>query len=283
LQGGIVYANFVTTVSPQYAWEAAWTDQGLGLGRTLHAHHGKLGGIINGVDYDVWNPEVDPLIERNYSAEDPDAKYSNKRALRERFWLSDSFKPIVAYVGRLDEQKGVDLIQHAIWYSLGSGAQFVLLGSSTNPAINERFWQLKHDLNDNTDCHLELEYSAELAHLVYAGADMLVMPSLFEPCGLAQLIALRYGTVPAVRAIGGLCDTIFDRDHSQVPWPDRNGYVFHQPDNQAVESALGRGIGLWHEQPSQFRELMVNAMRADHSWSGPGQDYVNVYEYIRHG
>lgn len=282
LKGGIVYANFVTTVSPQHAWEVASTDQHMGLGDTLRTHQGKLGGILNGVDYDVWNPEVDPLIAHNYSAEQVDGKYANKRALRDRFWLADSYKPIVAYVGRLDEQKGVNLVQHAIYYTLTAGGQFVLIGSSTNPTINEHFWSLKRSLNDHPDCHLELDYSAELAHLVYAGADLLVMPSLFEPCGLAQLIALRYGTVPAVRATGGLCDTVFDRDHSGRPWPERNGYVFHQPDNPAVESALGRGISLWYEQPGAFRELMMNGMRDDHSWSRPGQDYLNVYEHVRH-
>jgi starch synthase len=282
LKGGIVYANFVTTVSPQHAWEVSCTDQGGSLAGTLRTHRAKLGGILNGVDYEVWNPEVDGLIPRNYSAEEPEGKYANKRSLRDRFWLAEGFKPVVAYVGRLDEQKGVNLIHHAIFYTLAAGGQFILLGSSTNPRINEHFWSLKRGLNDNPDCHLELEYSAELAHLIYAGADLLVMPSLFEPCGLAQLIALRYGTVPAVRAIGGLCDTVFDRDHSSLPWHERNGYVFHQPDNQAVESALGRGIALWYEQPGAFRELMCNGMRRDHSWCRPGQDYLNVYDHVRH-
>jgi starch synthase len=281
LKGGIVYANFVATVSPQHAWEVLRTDQGAGLSTALRTHGDKLGGILNGVDYDMWNPEVDRLIPTNYSADEPDGKYANKRALRERLWLAEGYKPIVAYVGRLDEQKGVPLIHHAIFYTLAAGGQFVLLGSSTNPAINDHFWQLKRHLNDNPDCHLELDYSAELAHLIYAGADLLVMPSLFEPCGLAQLIALRYGTVPAVRAIGGLCDTVFDRDHSDHPWQERNGYVFHQPDNPAVESALGRGISLWYDQPGAFRELMCNGMRGDHSWSRPGQDYLNVYEQVR--
>jgi starch synthase len=111
---------------------------------------------------------------------------------------------------------------------------------------------------------------------------MLVMPSLFEPCGLAQLIAFRYGTVPVVRAIGGLCDTVFDRDYSDRPWHQRNGYVFHQPDAAAVESALRRAIGLWHDHPDQFREVMTNGMRADYSWSEPGRHYLNVYDLIRH-
>jgi starch synthase len=282
LKGGIVYANFVVTVSPQHAWEVQWTDQGAGLVGTVHRHGGKLGGILNGVDYEVWNPEIDWLVPCRYSADEPDGKYGNKSALRQRFWLADSYKPIVAYVGRLDEQKGIDLIRHAVHFAIGNGAQFVLLGSTTNPAVNRGFWRLKHELNDHPDCHLELGYSAELGHLVYAGADMLVMPSLFEPCGLAQLIALRYGTVPIVRAIGGLCDTVFDRDYSDRPCHERNGYVFHQPDAPAVESALRRAIGLWHYYPEQFRELMTNGMRTDYSWSEPGDHYLNVYDLIKH-
>lgn len=282
LKGGIVYANFVTTVSPQHAWEARWTNESSGLGPTLHQHEAKLGGIVNGVDYDVWNPEIDPLIPHNYSAAQPDGKYANKWALRNRFLLADPYRPIVAYVGRLDEQKAVHLIQDAMYYALSRGCQFVLLGSSTNQAINDRFRALKHQLNDSPDCHLELTYSDELAHLVYAGADMLVMPSLFEPCGLAQLIAMRYGTVPTVRAVGGLCDTVFDRDYSDRAWHERNGFVFHQADTTAVESALRRGIDLWHDNPHEFRELVRNGMQADHSWRQPGQDYLNVYDHIRH-
>lgn len=282
LKGGIVYANFTTTVSPRYAWESRITEQGEGLGGVLHVHQSKFGGILNGVDYDLWNPEVDPLIVQNYSPHDPDGKYANKRALRERFLMRDVYKPIVAYVGRLDEQKGVHLIRHAMFYALEQGAQFILIGSSPNSEIQEHFWNLKYHLNDNPDCHLELEFNNELAHLIYAGSDILVMPSMFEPCGLAQLIAMKYGTVPAVRGVGGLADTVFDWDHSDQPGEMRNGYVFHQTDNTAVESALQRAIGLWYGYPDQFRELMLNGMRADFSWSSSGQHYLNVYDHIRY-
>jgi starch synthase len=282
LKGGIVYANFVTTVSPQHAWEALYTDQGMGLGHTLSVHRGKFGGILNGVDYDVWNPEVDQHIAHNYSLDTLDHKYANKQALRERLWLRQEFKPIVAYVGRLDEQKGVHLIQHAISYALARGAQFVLVGSGTTPAISDQFGQLKWYLNDHPDCHLELSYDPELAHLVYAGADLVVMPSLYEPCGLTQLIASRYATVPIVRAIGGLCDTVFDQDYAGRPPQDRNGYVFHQVDGHALESAMIRAIGLWHTYPDRFRELMTNGMRTDYSWASAGQHYLNVYDHVRH-
>jgi starch synthase len=280
MKGGIVYANFVTTVSPQHAWETQYTDQGQGLGHTLHLHGSKFGGVLNGVDYDVWNPEIDPLIPARYGSEWIDGKYFDKMVLRERFLLADEFKPVVASIGRLDRQKGVDLIRHALFYALAEGAQFVLLGASPDPAIGAEFWRLKQELNDNPDCHLELGFSVELAHLIYAGADLLVMPSLFEPCGLTQLIALKYGTVPVVRGIGGLVDTVFDRDYSSG-W-ERNGYVFHHADPPALESAMARAIGLWYSYPAEFRELQLNGMRTDHSWARPAQDYLNIYEHIRH-
>ena len=282
LKGGIVYSNFVTTVSPGHAWEVTNSDLGRGLGHTLHVHRYKFGGVLNGVDYDTWNPEIDPWIPQRYGAHSVEDKYVNKRALRERFMLRHKYKPIVAYVGRLDHQKGVHLIHHAIFYALDQGAQFVLLGSSPDPAISAHFWQLKRRLNDHPDVHLELNFSPELAHLVYAGADLVVMPSMFEPCGLVQLIALKYGSVPIVRACGGLGDTVADRDYARVEREQRNGYVFHHGDHHALESAMARAIGLWHRYPRDFRHLMLNGMRSDRSWARPGQDYLNIYHHIRH-
>lgn len=282
MKGGIVYANFVNTVSPRYAWETRHTDQSYGLGSTLEVHHSKYGGILNGVDYEVWNPEVDPHIPSNYGPKTLEKKAPNKTALRDRLLLRKDYKPIVAYVGRLDSQKGVHLIRHAIFYALDQGAQFVLLGSSPDATINNDFWGLKHHLNNNEDCHLELGFNEELAHLIYAGADMIIVPSIFEPCGLTQMIGLKYGTVPIVRAVGGLADTVFDRDYSDKPIPQRNGYVFHETDNLALESAMSRAIGLWRSYPGEFIKLVSNGMRYDYSWNHPGEHYMNVYEYIRH-
>jgi starch synthase len=282
LKGGIVYSNFVTTVSPQYAWEVMNTDQGRGLGHTLWIHRGKFGGVLNGIDYELWNPEIDSFIPRRYGANSINLKYDNKRALRQRFWLRDGFKPIVAYVGRLDRQKGVHLIRHAVFYSIWNNAQFILLGPSPDSSVNGYFWHLKHYLNDNPDCHLELNFDAELSHLVYAGADMLVVPSNYEPCGLVQMIALKYGTVPIVRAIGGLFDSVRDRDYSPWPYDDRNGYVFNDPNYSGIESAMHRAFGLWYAYPEEFRRLMTNGMHCDYSWNHPGQHYLNIYEHIRH-
>jgi len=281
LKGGIVYSNFVTTVSPRYAFETKDQDQGCGLEPTLHKYHMKYGGVVNGIDYNVWNPEVDRYIPVQYGIESIDGKYDNKRALRHRLMLEDNEKPIVAFIGRLDPQKGLELVRHAIFYALERGAQFVLLGSSPDHAINADFWNLKHLLNDSPDCHLEIGFDEELAHLIYAGADMMLVPSQFEPCGLTQLIALRYGTVPVVREIGGLADTVFDKDFSHRALHERNGYVFQNYDNPGLESALGRAIACYYQYPEHFRELMKNAMSVDYSWNHPGQDYRNIYDLIR--
>ncbi|MCP5418986.1 MAG: glycosyltransferase [Gammaproteobacteria bacterium] len=208
-------------------------------------------------------------------------KYLNKEALRDRLWLRKEFKPIISYVGRLDFQKGVHLIRHGIFYALANGAQFVLLGTSPEHRINEEFWQLKHQLNDNPDCHIEIGFNEELSHLIYAGSDMMIMPSLYEPCGLAQMIALKYGTVPIVRAVGGLADTVFDKDFSHRPFHERNGYVFDQADAAGLESALSRAIGLWYCFPDDFRQLVINGMRYDYSWNHPAQHYLNIYDHIR--
>ncbi|MDX2099520.1 MAG: glycogen synthase GlgA [Leptolyngbyaceae cyanobacterium bins.59] len=284
MKGGIVYSNTVTTVSPNHAWEAHHTEIGYGLGHTLHLHQHKFSGILNGIDYDFWNPEVDRYIPYHYSADDLTGKLQNKKALREKLLLKDDpKKPIICYIGRLDHQKGVHLVHHAIYYALSRDAQFVLLGSATEAWINAHFWHEKQFLNDNPDCHLEIGFNEELAHLIYAGSDMIVVPSNFEPCGLTQMIGLKYGTVPIVRGVGGLVNTVFDRDYDpEVPPEERNGYVFYQSDNYALESALDRAIGLWYNYPEDFRKLLLQGMEYDYSWNDPGEAYVNLYEFIRH-
>jgi starch synthase len=281
MKGGIVYSNFVTTVSPRHAWEAKDGGQGDGLDATLHIHQCKYGGVLNGLDYDHFNPEKDPHIPAHYNVNDIQKKYDNKRALRNRFWLADNAKPIVAFIGRLDAQKGLELVRHSIFYSLNNAAQFVLLGNSPEKGINDHFLGLKQHLNNSPDCHLEIGYNEELAHLIYAGADILIVPSRYEPCGLTQLIALRYGTVPVVRSVGGLADTVFDKDYSSRPLHERNGYVFDHADNAGLESALHRAIRCYYDFPDHFRHLMFNGMLCDYSWNHPGQHYLNIYDHIR--
>jgi starch synthase len=283
MKGGIVYSNYVNTVSPHHAWEARFSEVGCGLQPTLEAHNYKFGGILNGIDHEVWNPEKDPYIPYHFSKDDLIGKAQNKKALRERLLLQASDKPIVCYIGRLDDQKGVHLVHHAVYYALGQNAQFVLLGSATEAGLNSWFWHEKTYLNNNPDCHLELGFNEELAHLIYAGADIIVVPSNYEPCGLTQMIGLRYGTIPVVRGVGGLVNTVFDWDYDEGhPQEERNGFVFFQTDSQALESSLGRALDLWFNTPEKFRQLVIQGMEYDYSWHNPGEQYVGVYEHIRH-
>ena len=283
MKGGITYSNYVTTVSPHHAWEAHCGNEGFGLGHTLHIYQDKFAGVLNGIDYEVWNPALDPYIPYHYTHEDLQRKTWTKKSLRERLLLRHADKPIIAFIGRLDQQKGVHLVHHALYYALARDAQFVLLGSATEPGINTHFWHEKFFLNDNPDCHLEIGFNEELAHMIYAGADLIVVPSNFEPCGLTQMIGLRYGTIPIVRGVGGLVDTVFDKDYNaNKPPEERNGYVFYQTDYNALESAMGRAIDLWYREPEQFRQLVVQGMNDNYSWNHPGENYVAIYDYIRH-
>lgn len=283
MKGGIVYSNWTNTVSPHHAWEARFTDVGCGLGHTLALYQDKFNGILNGIDYDVWNPEVDRFIPFQYTSGDWIGKSQNTKALRERFLMRDSDKPLIAYIGRLDQQKGVHLVHHAMYYALNRGAQFVLLGTATESLINNWFWHEKRHLNDNPDVHLELSFNEELSHLIYAGADAIVVPSNYEPCGLTQMIGLKYGTVPIVRGVGGLVNTVFDRDYDTThPPEERNGYVFYETDHYALESAMSRAIDLWEGDRASFLELARQGMDYDYSWNYPGLEYVRLYDFIRH-
>lgn len=284
MKGGIVFSNYFNTVSPHHAWEAHHTDVSYGLGHTIHQHQHKFTGILNGLDYNIWNPEVDKFIAAPYGVDSFSEKARNKKALRERLWLRDEAeKPLICYVGRLDDQKGVHLVHHAMYYALARGAQFVLLGSATESLINNWFWHEKNHLNNNPDVHIELGFNEELSHLIYAGADMIVVPSNFEPCGLTQVISLKYGTVPIVRGVGGLVNTVFDRDYDTYHKPEeRNGFVFFDPDNNALESAMSRALELWYTQPEEFQKLAIQGMECDYSWNRPGEEYVALYEMIRH-
>jgi starch synthase len=281
MKGGIVFSNFVTTVSPRYAWEIQHTEQGMGLQGVLRTHDRKFGGVLNGIDTDTWNPATDAFIPVPYDADHLADKGANKTALRNRLGLVDAAKPIVAVISRLDRQKGIELIRHGIDFSLEQGAQFVLLGSAQDPAVNAQFWEAKKVLQESADAHLELGYDEELSHLIYAGADMILIPSVYEPCGLTQMIAMRYGCVPIVRRVGGLADTVFDANYNDRPFEERNGYVFDELSFDGLESAMKRAIGLWWEYPDYFRQLRLNGMRMDNSWARPAQDYLSIYEHIR--
>lgn len=280
MKSAVVYSDYVTTVSPNYANEVQLTEKGMGLQYLLNKYHHKFSGILNGIDDEYWNPKDDQYLSHHYDAKTIEKKYKNKEVLRERFLLRDEYKPIVAVVSRLVQQKGVDLIKHSIFYALEQGAQFVLLGSSPDPQISYEFSEIKAMLNDNPDCHLEFGFNEALSHLVYAGADMILIPSLFEPCGLTQLIGMRYGTVPVARFTGGLADTVHDVEYSRVAQKRRNGYTFIDANKAGLEFALGRAIDDWFNEPQQFRELVMNGMESDFSWKMSAKKYVKIYKYL---
>ncbi|MTW20736.1 glycogen synthase [Allochromatium palmeri] len=282
MQGGIVAADVVNTVSPRYAWEIQNTEQGQGLQACVQRYRDKFGGILNGIDETVWDPRTDPLIPANFGPETLPRKALNRQALRARLGLETAVeRPIMAVVSRLDRQKGVELIAHGIQHGLESGAQIALLGTALEPAIAERFAHLKSTLGASPHAHLELGYDESLAHLLYAGADMILIPSFYEPCGLTQLIAMRYGTVPIARRVGGLADTIQDANYSTAPFESRNGYLFDEPTAEALEGAMNRALELWRTFPSYFSQLRLNGMRGDYSWHQPARDYLGLYAYAR--
>jgi starch synthase len=283
MKAGIVYANHVNTVSPHHAWEARFTEISCGLGHTLELYQAKFGGILNGLDYTFWNPETDRYLPAAYSATDMSGKAEAQKALRDRLGLEhNTERPIVAFIGRLDDQKGVHLVHHSIYYTLNRGGQFVLLGSATEPGINAYFSHEKQHLSTNPNVHLELGFNEELSHLIYAAADIIVVPSNYEPCGLTQVIGLKYGAVPVVRGVGGLVNTVFDWDYEQEkPAEERNGFLFYQSDPNALESAMCRAFDLYYENPELFKKLQQQGMNCDYSWEKPAEQYVGIYEHIR--
>jgi starch synthase len=283
MKAGIVYSNHVNTVSPHHAWEARNTTISCGLGHTLELYQEKFGGVLNGLDYTFWNPETDTYLPAPYSAKDMSGKAKAQKALRDRLGLEDNTeRPIVAFIGRLDDQKGVHLVHHAIYYTLNRGGQFVLLGSATEAGINAYFSHEKAHLSANPNCHLELGFNEELSHLIYAAADIIVVPSNYEPCGLTQVIGLKYGAVPVVRGVGGLVNTVFDWDYdTEKPPEDRNGFLFYQSDVTALESAMCRSFDLYYESPELFAKLQRQGMECDYSWKLPVEQYVGIYEHIK--
>ncbi len=293
VKGGIVYSDFVTTVSPNYANEVKTPLGGRGLDKLLIKHQDKFVGILNGVDYSYWNPEIDRYLPAHYSPREMpankkdrntlDKKAYIKKLVRERLFLSEDHSPIVGCITRLVPQKGLELIKHALTYTLQRGGQFVLLGSSPIPAISDEFHLLKNQYADHPHVNLTLHYQEELSHLIYAASDIFIVPSIFEPCGLTQMIALKYGSVPVVRKTGGLADTIFDVSYSGLPFEQANGYTFDFPDEQGIESALERAIECWFHHPDNWRKLMINGMNIDFSWNKSSNQYLDVYKKLING
>ena len=282
MKAGIVFSNFVTTVSPTFAGELKTAVGGRGLQNTITKNSAKVGGVLNGLDYDAWNPQTDGKLAARYSVgADFYEKYKNKSALREWLGMWDAWKPIVAVVTRLTHQKGLELIRHAIFSALEEQAQFILLGSAPDPGVNADFLRLQNDLRHNHDIKLYIGYHEDLSRMIYAGSDIFLVPSLYEPCGLTQMIALRYGTVPVVRETGGLMDTVFDMENSGRGLNNANGFTFRDPTPKGLDYGLKRAIRLWHDNPAAFNRLARNGMSYDYSWKNPAKDYENIYNYIK--
>lgn len=287
LKGGIVYANKITTVSPAYVREIQTAEGGFGLQDVLIRHNRKLKGILNGIDEEFWNPERDPHLVQHYPVHNVDqailprvlaGKQQNRTHLSTHFGLQKKSAPLIASISRLVPQKGPELIQHALYQTLEKGGQFILLGSSLDPSLKNSFEIMQKELKDNPDVAILMDNDEALAHQIYASSDMFVIPSIFEPCGLTQMIALRYGSIPIVRRTGGLADTVFDADSPSRPEEERNGFTFENPDPKEVGRALNRALTCYTKNREKWNSLILNGMRHDFSWKGAALEYVSVYQ-----
>ncbi|PON39961.1 Glycogen synthase [Parasponia andersonii] len=279
IKGAVVFSNIVTTVSPTYAQEVRTAEGGRGLHSTLNFHSKKFAGILNGIDTDAWNPATDDFLKVQYSANDLQGKAENKAALRRMLRLSsaDVGKPLVGSITRLVPQKGVHLIRHAIYRTLELGGQFVLLGSSPVPHIQREFEGIASQFQNHDDIRLILKYDESLSHSIYSASDMFIIPSIFEPCGLTQMIAMRYGSVPIARKTGGLHDSVFDVDDDTVPLRFRNGFTFLTPDEQGVNNALERAFNYYRNNPESWQQLVQSVMNLDFSWDSSASQYEELY------
>ncbi|KAJ7968884.1 Starch synthase, chloroplastic/amyloplastic [Quillaja saponaria] len=279
IKGGVVFSNIVTTVSPTYAQEVRTAEGGQSLHSTLNFHSKKFVGILNGIDTDSWNPATDTFLKVQYSASDIQGKSENKEALRRHLGLSsaDNKRPLFGCITRLVPQKGVHLIRHAIYRTLEKGGQFVLLGSSPVPHIQREFEGIANHFQYHDHVRLILKYDESLSHSIYAASDMFIIPSIFEPCGLTQMISMRYGAVPIVRKTGGLNDSVFDVDDDTIPLQFRNGFTFLTPDEQGVNSALERAIELYRNNPESWKQLVQKDMNIDFSWDSSATLYEELY------
>ncbi len=272
----ILYSDRVNTVSPTYAWEIMNTAEGRGLQEVLRQATDRFSGILNGIDYGYWNPETDSYLAHHYSPNAIQNKKLIKNTLRDHFRLSISDRPLIGMVSRLVPQKGVELMQHALENHEKYGAQFVLSGAAYDESTIQQFKEMQDKFNSHPDVRIILGHSESLAHQIFGAADMFLIPSLFEPCGLTQLISLRYGTVPIVRHTGGLADTILDADHSDNP-SETNGFSFVDPTPEEMDSALKRATHTWFSRPSKWRELQLRGMKQDFSWQQSAKQYLDLY------
>ena len=286
LKGGIIYADKITTVSPNYEKEIQTSEGGFGLEDVLVSNRKKLRGILNGIDEDFWNPEKDQHLVKKYSTHNInentlinvlEAKKENRRYLRQRLRLKEADVPLIASVTRLVPQKSPELIKYALQSALKKGGQFVLLGTTPIASIQKEFETLQEILKGNENAVVLLDKDEALAHQIYAAADLFIIPSLFEPCGLTQLIALRYATVPIARLTGGLVDTVFDIDTSSCAIEERNGFTFDFPDHKGVDWALTRAIHCFKYEPNKWKSIILNGVQQDFRWKHSVTEYLSLY------
>ena len=275
LKGGIVDADLITTVSPQYAKEIQTADGGVGFDAVLRSRADRLVGILNGIDSSQWNPETDPLIPRAYSADDLSGKRAAKAAVLAEYRLPTDDealnRPLIGMISRMVEQKGLDLIERLAGDLPHLGATFVILG--TGEAKYQDLWRWLASQYPNRIA-ARIGFDERLAHLIEAGSDLFLMPSRFEPCGLNQMYSLRYGTVPIVRRVGGLADTVTDY---QPDTPESTGFVFTDYSPWALLNTIRRALTLFQDGRA-WRALQVAGMRLDHSWDRSAREYVKIYE-----
>ncbi|XP_011007517.1 PREDICTED: probable starch synthase 4, chloroplastic/amyloplastic isoform X3 [Populus euphratica] len=279
VKGAVVFSNIVTTVSPTYAQEVRTAEGGKGLHSTLNFHSKKFVGILNGIDTDAWNPATDTFLKVQYNVNDLQGKTENKIALRKFLGLSnaDVRQPMVGCITRLVPQKGVHLIRHAIYRTLELGGQFVLLGSSPVAHIQREFEGIANHFVNHHHIRLILKYDESLSHSIFAASDIFIIPSIFEPCGLTQMIAMRYGSIPIVRKTGGLNDSVFDVDDDTVPPQFRNGFTFSTPDEHGVNSALDRAFNYYRNNTEVWQQLVQKDMSMDFSWELSTSQYEELY------
>lgn len=272
LKGGIVHADALNTVSRKYAHEIRTAEFGWGLEGLIDAHAHKLFGILNGVDYEEWSPAVDVFIAQHYDTEDMSGKAVCKRDLQQTFGLPErSDVPLIGLVGRLAEQKGIGLLAGAIWNLMALDIQIVLLGTGEKWA-EHFFSDVAAKYPDKFACYIG--YRNDLAHRIEAGSDFFLMPSLFEPCGLNQIYSLRYGTLPIVRATGGLDDTIvnYQNDHQSG-----TGFKFVFATPEALSNTVKWAVETWFEDPDAIEQLRFNGMRQRFDWDVAAKGYSALY------
>ncbi len=276
MKAGLVYSNRITTVSPTYAQEIRTPEFGCGLEGVLRDRGGDLSGILNGVDYEIWNPD-DPVIVKSYSADNLKGKRACKLALQAELGLANKAQgPLFAVVSRLTSQKGMDLLLAALPDLLREGAQLAVLGTGEGD-LEAGFKYAAAANPENVAVHIG--YDEAMSHRFMAGADILLVPSRFEPCGLTQLYALRYGTLPLVRRVGGLADTVIDASPDNLQSDRATGFVFTDAVRQALGARIREASALYRDETS-WQQVQRRAMVQDYSWDDSAANYEALYRSL---